>query len=71
MQSKKQSFVEAVINVFIGYLVAVMTNILVLPMFGVVIPLWDNLLIGGIFTIISIIRSYVIRRMFNGKNRQV
>lgn len=71
MQTKKQSLIEALTNIFIGYLVAVLTNFLVLPLFGIIIPFFDNLLIGGIFTIISIIRSYVIRRMFNGKNRQV
>lgn len=65
MQTRRQSFFESCINVAIGYGVALLSQILVFPLFGIHIPLASNIAIGAIFTIISIARSYVVRRMFN------
>jgi len=65
MQSKKRSFVEAVTNVLVGYLVAVISNLIVLPLFGYQVSLFDGFAIGVVFTVISLIRSYMIRRVFN------
>ena len=65
MQSRRRSVVEAIINVVIGYMVAVFANLTVLPAFGYNVTLFDGAAIGLDFTIISLIRSYVIRRVFN------
>ena len=65
MQSRKRSFIEAVTNVLVGYLVAVISNLIVLPLFGYEVSLFDGFAIGVVFTVISLIRSYVIRRLFN------
>ena len=65
MQSRRRSVVEAIINVVIGYMVAVFANLTVLPAFGYNVTLFDGAAIGLAFTIISLIRSYVIRRVFN------
>jgi hypothetical protein len=64
-QSRAHSAVEAVANVAIGYGVAVASQIVILPMFGVHLPLADNLAIGAWFTAISLVRSYAVRRLFN------
>jgi len=64
-QSKRASFIESIINVLIGYFVALASQLLIFPLFDINIPLSDNLLIGLWFTVISIVRSYVIRRWFN------
>ena len=64
-QTKKQSMIETVLNVTIGYIVAILSQIVVFPMFDINIEFKDNLLIGGYFTVISIIRGYFIRRLFN------
>lgn len=64
-QSKRMSFVESLTNVAIGYLVAVGSQVMVFPLFGIQVPLRDNFLIGLWFTAISIVRSYVLRRFFN------
>jgi hypothetical protein len=45
--------------------VAVASQIAILPLFGVHLPLADNLAIGGYFTVISLVRSYAVRRLFN------
>ena len=66
-QTRTQSFVESLTNVAIGYFVAVGSQIIIFPFFGINIPVWDNFLIGLWFTVISIARSYIIRRWFNGK----
>ena len=69
MQTKLQSFIESCINVAIGYGVALLSQLLVFPLFGIYIPLLSNLAIGGIFTGVSIARSYTVRRVFNRIHR--
>ena len=65
MQSKRMSMIESVSNVLVGYLVAVWSQIIIFPMFGVNIAVRDNFMIGLWFTVISLIRSYSLRRVFN------
>ena len=59
------SFVESVVNVAIGYGVAVGAQLLVFPLYGMKVDLGTNLQIGLWFTAISIARSYCVRRGFN------
>ena len=66
-QTKLESAIEVVVNVFIGYVVSTASQILIFPLFGIFLPLSDNLLIGAYFTAISIVRWYVVRRIFNRK----
>ena len=63
-QSRLMSLVEAVANVAVGYGVAVATQIAVFPLFGLAVSLGDNLAIGGVFTGVSLIRAYLLRRLF-------
>lgn len=65
MQSKRHSFIEAVLNTAIGYFIAIATQMAVFPLFGIHIPLHEDLLIGLIFTVVSLVRSYALRRLFN------
>jgi len=65
MQSRTMSLIEALANVLVGYGVAVTTQALVFPMFGLHASLDQNLAIGLIFTGVSLVRSYVLRRVFN------
>lgn len=59
------SATEAITNVAIGYVVSVIANIIVLPMFGYDVTIADSFAIGLAFTIISLARSYILRRIFN------
>ena len=63
-QSRRMSLIEALSNVAIGYGVAVLTQIAVFPLFGLHVSLSDNLLIGTLFTLVSVTRSYAVRRIF-------
>jgi hypothetical protein len=66
MQPRWLSFMEAVTNIVVGYAFAVLTQIIVFPMFGLHASLRENLLIGCFFVGVSLIRSFAIRRLFNG-----
>lgn len=63
-QSRTMSLVEAIANVGVGFGVAVLAQIAVFPLFGLDVPFTDNLLIGAIFTAVSIGRSFALRRLF-------
>ena len=63
-QSRLMSLVEAITNVIVGYGVAVLTQILIFPVFGLQTTLGENLAMGGIFTIVSLLRSFALRRFF-------
>jgi hypothetical protein len=58
------SLIEAIANVAVGYGVAVVTQILIFPVFGLHATLTQNLQMGVIFTIASIARSFGLRRLF-------
>ena len=65
MQSKRLSLIEAVSNTLVGYGVNFTANLLIFPLFGMHISLKDNFIMGLIYTAISIIRGYILRRSFN------
>ena len=65
-QSKIFSFIESVINVILGMIFALIIQILILNhQFNLNLTLIQNIQINFIFTMVSMIRSYIIRRVFN------
>ena len=70
MQTKKQSFIETLTSVFAGWLIGVILNLTILPLFDYNITVVDSLLVSLIFTVISVVRGYLIRRFFNSKERK-
>lgn len=67
MQSKKQSLIETLTSVFVGWLIGVILNLTILPLFNYNITVVDSLWVSLIFTVISVVRGYLIRRFFNSK----
>ena len=63
-QSRRMSLVESLTNVTVGFGLAVATQVVIFPWFGMEVRLSDNLTIGLIFTVISIARSFALRRAF-------
>lgn len=66
-QTKLGSLIECLINIAIGFAINFGANLLILPLFGFHITLANNLYMGLLYTVISVVRSYVVRRWFNAK----
>ena len=69
MQTKKQSLIESVNNILIGFVVAIGSQLIIFPIFNIHIKLHENFQIALYFTVISLIRSYLLRRYYNRKHR--
>jgi len=65
MQSRRASFVEALLNTASGFVTSLITQWLVFPWFNLHPSFRENLGITAVFTTVSIIRSYLWRRLFN------
>lgn len=70
MQSRLHSFVEAWANTLLGFVLSVAAGFVIYPLFGYPVTFAQNLGITMCFTIVSVIRSYVVRRYFNAKLRK-
>ena len=64
--TKLGSIAEAWANIAVGFTINYCANLLIFPIFGMHISPGNNFLMGLIYTAISLVRSYVIRRYFNG-----
>jgi high-affinity Fe2+/Pb2+ permease len=64
-QSKKHSVYESITNVVIGLLISIITQMILYPLMGIPVSFNQNLIITGVFFVISFIRGYLIRRFFN------
>lgn len=64
-QSRAGSFIEASLNTASGFVVSLIVWHFVAAAYGIPMPLETNLQITAIFTVVSIARSYLWRRLFN------
>lgn len=69
-QSRRMSLIEAITNVAVGYALAVVTQMLVFPWFGLHASIGDNLALGLVFTAVSLMRGYTLRRLFTKFDRE-
>lgn len=70
MQSRIQSMIEAWANTIIGYLINLGVQLIVYPLYGATFTFGQNIQIGLIFMVVSIARSYGLRRAFNELHRR-
>lgn len=70
-QTKRHSLCESIINVIVGLVVALISQLIIFPVVNIHVPFSTNLLLTGYFTVISIVRSYALRRVFTSMNRPV
>ena len=63
-QSRAMSMIESIANVVVGYALAIATQIVVFPLFGIETGLAEHLSIGLAFVAVSLVRGYVLRRLF-------
>lgn len=66
-QTRLGSFIEACFNVAVGFAINFLANLAILPLFGFHVTGVQALGIGVFFTVISVARSYLIRRFFNAR----
>lgn len=66
MQSKKLSLYESVTGVIGGFVLGVTTQILVFPLYGLEVSVMGNISLTLIFSLTSFVKSYIVRRIFNG-----
>ena len=66
MQTRKGSLLEATLNIGSGFIVAMLVwQLIAAPLFGYKVTLYDNFWLTMIFTVVSMVRSYFWRRLFN------
>jgi len=63
-QTKTISLIEAALNIGSGFLLSLIVWHIVAYMYGIPMPILLNLQITAIFTVVSLARSYVWRRIF-------
>lgn len=68
-QSRGMSFAEICFSTAIGFVIAFITNAVVMPAFGHHVSASQNFWITVIFTVVSIIRGYFVRRLFEAMHR--
>lgn len=59
------SLAESIVNTAIGFIVSLVTWMLIAKLYGIQMTMLDNLSIIAIFTVVSIARQYMLRRLFN------
>ena len=64
MQSRRMSLVESITNVVVGYVLAIATQLVVFPLFGIEAAFGEHLAIGMAFVGVSLARGYILRRLF-------
>ena len=66
MQTKLQSLLESCLNIGSGFVISLIVwSYLVVPVWGLQVDMVDNLNITALFTVVSVVRSYLWRRFFN------
>lgn len=64
-QTRIDSVIEAITNILVGYGIAITSQMVIFPLFGIHISIGEHLTIGLLMTCISLVRSYLLRRLFN------
>lgn len=70
MQSRWISFLEAGLNVVAGLVLSFLPQLTLFRVLGISASLGQNILLTAAFSILSLVRSYVLRRLFNGLHQE-
>lgn len=69
MQSKMDSLMEAVTNTAVGFAISLVVQFAIInPLVGLHASSRQSIVMVGIFTFTSIVRQYVLRRIFNERS---
>lgn len=65
-QRRLHSLLEAITNVAVGFGINLLGQMVIFPILGILVSFSDNLKVAVFFTVLSVARTYVLRRLFNG-----
>jgi hypothetical protein len=65
VQKRSHSALESICNLVTGFALGVAIQAYIYPLFGIEVPLSQNCILVAIFSAVSLLRSYIIRRIFN------
>lgn len=68
MQSKKHSTLESLTNTIVGLLTSFAIQLVIYPLLNIPVTLNQNIIITVVFFVVSFLRGYIIRRVFNKIN---
>lgn len=68
-QSKTFSLIEAITNTAVGLLVSFCVQLIIYPLLNIAVTINQNIIITIVFFTVSLIRSYLLRRLFNGTKK--
>lgn len=68
-QSRKDSWLEIATNTIVGFIISLGIQLVMYPMLDLEVTMGENISITLIFMSIGILRSYIIRRIFNKYNK--
>lgn len=63
-QTKKKSLIESTAQTVIGLLTSILIQVILYPIMGIPVTLFQNVIITAVFFAVSIIRGYFVRRLF-------
>lgn len=66
MQTRLSSVIESITNLAAGMAVSIVIQLVVYPIMDIPVTFKQNIIITLVFTVASLFRSYIIRRIFNG-----
>lgn len=65
MQSRRWSMIEALTNILVGVVISFVSQVVIFKAMGIKVSIQENVTMTAYFTVISLVRSYYLRRMFN------
>ena len=63
-QTKKKSLIESTVQTLIGLVTSILVQITIYPLMGIPVTFEQNLIITAVFFVVSIVRGYLVRRLF-------
>jgi hypothetical protein len=64
-QTKRHSIIESIVQTLIGLGTSILIQVVLYPLLGIPVTFSQNLIITGVFFVVSIVRGYLVRRLFN------
>ena len=68
-QSRRLSLIESITQTAVGFLVSLLVQLVLYPLMGIPVTFAQNLWITGVFTVVSVGRGYVLRRVFERRRK--